>query len=191
MTADAHLSFDTRELARDIASFMDALHALSVEDCLMWGVSEKTGRKCCCPLSIACCPGSGPRPAIGRGVARWIRSGRIPDRCRSRRSLVREPSGDPETHRLAGVIDFETTSLGDPAWDLATQLHCGVGFAQLVFEAYGEEPGMWARAQQLFQLRQFEGLDWAIRQGDAAEFDESIAKLHLAGVLSRSAIHDN
>lgn len=39
--------------------------------------------------------------------------------------------------KLAGVIDFDTTSLGDPAWDLATQLHCGIEFAQLVFHAYG------------------------------------------------------
>ena len=84
------------------------------------------------------------------------------------------------------MIDFEATSLGDPAWDLATQLHCGVEFASLVFEAYGpKDPGMWTRAQELFQLRQFEGLDWAIRHGDAAEFEASIEKLRCVGVLGR------
>jgi len=185
MAADAHLSFDTRELARDIAHFMQALHTLSVEDCLMWGVSERDRTEVLLSAFERVMP---HLPVQERQWAEAWRGGF--DKGEYRAVVVHGDLWyenllvDPETYRLAGVIDFDTTSLGDPAWDLATQLHCGVGFAQLVFDAYGDDdPEMWTRAQRLFQLRQFEGLDWAIRQGDAVEFEESIAKLRSAGVL--------
>jgi aminoglycoside 2''-phosphotransferase len=188
MPADAYERFDSRELARDIASFMGTLHALPVDACLGWGVSDNDRTE-----ELLC--------AFHRALP-WLSSAdrQSAEAWRSRFNRGEYQSVvvhgdlwyeniliDPDTHRLVGVIDFEATSLGDPAWDLATQLHCGVEFARLVFEAYPRrDPGMWGRAQQLFQLRQFEGLDWAVRHGDAAEFDESIGKLQRAGVLSRS-----
>lgn len=187
MPADAYARFDSRELARDIANFMGALHALPVEDCLAWGVSEKDRtEELLCAFHRAL-PGLSSED---RQSAEAWRSGF--NRGEYQSVVVHGDLWygniliDPDTHRLAGVIDFEATSLGDPAWDLAAQLHCGVEFARLVFEAYPrKDPGMWHRSQQLFQLREFEGLDWAVRHGDAAEFDESIEKLRLAGVLGR------
>lgn len=85
---------------------------------------------------------------------------------------------DTDTRRLCGVLDFEKAGIGDPAWDLATQLHSGREFAEFVFRAYpGGDPPVWSRAERLFRLRPFEGLDWAARHGDKAEFQESLTKL--------------
>jgi len=189
MPADAYTRFDSRELARDIASFLHALHTLPVEDCLAWGVSERDRTE------ALLCAFDHALPALSaedRQSAQVWRSGFNGGEYQAvvvhgdlwyENILI-----DTETHRLAGVIDFEATSLGDPAWDLATQLHCGVEFASLVFEAYGpKDPGMWTRSQQLFQLRQFEGLDWAVHHGDAAEFEASVEKLRSVGVLGRKS----
>lgn len=185
MPADAYARFDSRKLARDIAKFMNALHSLPVEDCLAWGVPETDRTE----MLLCAFERALPRlPSEDRHSAEAWRCG---FNCGKYQSVVVHGDLwyeniliDPDTHRLTGVIDFEATTLGDPAWDLATQLHCGVEFALLVFDAYPRnDPGMWARAQQLFQLRQFEGLDWAIRHGDAAEFEESVEKLRKAGVL--------
>jgi aminoglycoside 2''-phosphotransferase len=187
MPPDAYARFDSQELASDIAEFMGALHGLPVQDCLAWGVSGRDrteGLLCAFDRTL---------PALSsadRQSAEAWRSGFNP---REYRSVVIHGDLwyeniliDPHTHRLVGVIDFESTTLGDPAWDLATQLHCGEEFARLVFEAYRhKDSGMWNRSQQLFQLRQFEGLDWAVRHGDAAEFADSIEKLRLVGVLRR------
>jgi aminoglycoside phosphotransferase (APT) family kinase protein len=83
------------------------------------------------------------------------------------------------------VLDFDAASIGDPAWDLATQLHLGAEFFRLVLEAYPNKSAeLSERAHWLFQLRCFEGLDIAIRRRDRAEFEESIEKLRYARVLS-------
>ena len=91
---------------------------------------------------------------------------------------------DPGNGRLTGVLDFDTASIGDPAWDIATQLHFGPEFFRHVLNAYPDKSAELAeRARWLFQLRCFEGLDIAMRQGDRAEFEESIDKLRQAQVL--------
>ena len=184
MTADAHLNFDTRELARDIAHFMQALHTLSVEDCLMWGVSERDRTEVLLSAFERVLP---HLPVQERQWAEAWRGGSIKV---SIGPLLFTAISGTRTFWLipnvpaCGSHRFRYDQPGRSRMDLATQLHCGVGFAQLVFDAYGDDdPEMWTRAQRLFQLRQFEGLDWAIRQGDAVEFEESIAKLRSAGVL--------
>jgi aminoglycoside 2''-phosphotransferase len=92
---------------------------------------------------------------------------------------------DSANGRVSGILDFDTASIGDPAWDLATQLHLGPEFFRLVLDAYPNKSAeLSERAYSLFQLRCFEGLDFAIRQDDRAEFQESIEKLRNAHVLS-------
>jgi hypothetical protein len=56
---------------------------------------------------------------------------------------------------------------------------------RLVWDAYPNKSlELSERAHSLFRLRCFEGLDFAIRQDDRAEFQESIEKLRNAHVLS-------
>jgi aminoglycoside phosphotransferase (APT) family kinase protein len=91
---------------------------------------------------------------------------------------------DTESGRLTGVVDFDQASIGDPAWDLATQLHCGREFAEQVFDAYPlKDPAMWWRAEKLFALRPFEALEWSLQRRNAVEFEDSLRKLYLVGVL--------
>ena len=177
---------DAGQLARDIASFMSALHSLPAHDAVSWGVP----------------------PAISRTAQLLAAADRvlplIPSEYRSAALMWRErfvelPHPDVPIHgdfwnenmlidvrsgRLAGVLDFDEASIGDPAWDLATQLHCGREFAKLVFDAYSpKDPTLWARAEELFRLRPFEGLDWAVRYRDAEEFEDGLKKLQEVGVL--------
>jgi aminoglycoside phosphotransferase (APT) family kinase protein len=164
---------------------MAALHALPVEDCLAWGVPERDR------TDVLLSAFDRVLPELPAEDQAWARSWRSRFELGQFQAVVTHGDLwyeniliDADTHRLTAVIDFDTAGVGDPAWDLATQFHCGVEFAQLVFDAYGcEDPGMWWRAQQLLQLRQFEGLDWAIREGDDIELDESLEKLRCAGVL--------
>jgi aminoglycoside 2''-phosphotransferase len=182
---------DAAQLARDIASFMCALHTLPAQDAVSWGI-----------------------PAISRTAQLLAAADRvlpaIPSEFRSTALMWRErfvelPHADAPIHgdlwhenilidqhsgRLSGVLDFDEASIGDPAWDLATQLHCGRAFAKLVFDAYSpKDPTLWARAEALFRLRPFEGLDWAVRYRDAEEFEDGLKKLHEVDVLPAVGIN--
>jgi aminoglycoside phosphotransferase (APT) family kinase protein len=181
---------DSAQLARDIAGFMGALHNIRAHDAISWGV-----------------------PAINRTARLLAAADRIlpaiPSEWRAeallwREGFVERPHPDVPIHgdlwyenilidtrtgRLSGVLDFDEASIGDPAWDLATQMHCGRGFAALVFEAYpSKDASMWARAEALFRLRPFEGLDWALQHGDSAEFEDGLRKLQEVGVLPDAGI---
>jgi aminoglycoside phosphotransferase (APT) family kinase protein len=181
---------DRMQLARDIADFMSALHSIPAHDAADWGM-----------------------PAISRTARLLAAADRvlpaIPSEWRTAALFWRErfeelPHADvpihgdlwyenilisPRTGRLSGVLDFDEASIGDPAWDLATQMHCGRRFATLVFEAYpSKDVSMWARAEALFRLRPFEGLDWALQYGDTVEFEDGLRKLQDVGVLPDTGI---
>jgi aminoglycoside phosphotransferase (APT) family kinase protein len=90
---------------------------------------------------------------------------------------------------LMGVIDFEAARIGDPAQDLATQYHCGAGFARSVVDAYREGGGpldaaLFHRIQALWELREFEGLYFNIGASDAVEVEDSVHKLRLGPILN-------
>lgn len=177
------------QVAGDVAAFMTALHSIPVQDALLWGV-----------------------PATNRTEQLLAAAGRvlplIPEHWQKPILAWREEFADmthpnvpihgdlwyenilidPTTGRLSGVLDFDEASIGDPAWDLATQLHCGHTFAEFVFEAYPfKNASMWARAEALFRLRPFEGLDWAVRFQDAAEFEDGLKKLEEMGLPMKPA----
>ena len=83
---------------------------------------------------------------------------------------------------VTGVVDFEAAHVGDPAQDFATQVHLGEPFAARVIDAFRAaggalDAGFPHRLRRLWELREFFGVQLAIRQADAAEFDDAVRKL--------------
>ena len=98
---------------------------------------------------------------------------------------------DPTTERISAVLDWDNAAIGDPAWDLARQLHLGEAFAAAVAGAYRSarrhrDPGRRHRIQRRWELLEFEGVRGALELGDAEELDETIAKLRAGPILRRS-----
>jgi aminoglycoside phosphotransferase (APT) family kinase protein len=95
---------------------------------------------------------------------------------------------DEGATRLTGVVDFEDAALGDPAQDFATLLHLDESFAAQVSVAYAAAGGALDatfayRRQRLWELREFEGLAFAIRTADADEIADALAKLRRGPIL--------
>jgi aminoglycoside phosphotransferase (APT) family kinase protein len=100
---------------------------------------------------------------------------------------------DEATGRLTGVLDFEKLAVGDRAQDFATQLHMGAGFARLVVDGYREAGGILEgdfahRMEVWWQLRELEGVDFALQTADAVELDDAIHKLRRGAVLGASLL---
>jgi aminoglycoside phosphotransferase (APT) family kinase protein len=169
------------QLAREIASFIGALHAIPVADALDFGIPPRNRTAELLAAADRTLPFLPPAARLWREAFVELPHPKavIHGDLWYENILI-----DPVAGSLTGVLDFEHAGIGDPAWDLATQLHCGSDFARLVCHAYAPgDDDLWRRAQQLFPLRAFEGVDWALQQGDSAEFDESVRKLQSVGVL--------
>lgn len=186
LTPELVIAYGAKQVAAQLGEFITALHALPVAECIAAGVPEQDrteGLLQAFERTLAVLsPGQRREAKAGREqfVAAHSSEVMIHGDLWFENILI-----DPETGRLSGVLDFDAASIGDPAWDLATQLHLGAEFFRLVLEAYPNKSAeLSERAHWLFQLRCFEGLDIAIRRGDRAEFEESIEKLRHAEVLS-------
>ncbi len=95
---------------------------------------------------------------------------------------------DERGEHVLGVVDFEGASLADPATDFAAQFYLGEPFVVLLWEQYAEAGGtadedLLYRAKRLWQLREFEGVQFSIRTDDMEELEDSILKLRWSGVL--------
>ncbi len=92
---------------------------------------------------------------------------------------------------VAGVVDFECAAVGDPAQDFATGLHLGAPFARAVLQAYRElggvlDDGVEHRVRRWWEAREFDGLAFALRRDDAAEFHDALRKVRAGPILSRA-----
>lgn len=95
-------------------------------------------------------------------------------------------SGEPK--QVTGVVDFEGLAVGDPAQDLAAQLHLGRDFALAVVDHYHAAGGILDadfeyRVQRLWELRGFDGMRLAIHNESQREFDRSLARLRQGPLL--------
>ena len=100
---------------------------------------------------------------------------------------------DDEAGRITGVVDFESTHIGDPAEDLATQLHAGPGFARRVISEYCTCGGRWDervehRVRRYWELREFYGLQFGIVHDSPEEIEDGVRKLR-AGPIIRPQDH--
>jgi len=89
---------------------------------------------------------------------------------------------DKKSNSVIGVLDFKDAIIGDPAIDLATQLHLGKNFARLVLKAYQDQKGvvdewLWYRMKKYFVLRELRWFYFALKVENLVEFEESIRKI--------------
>lgn len=173
-------------MAEQIAEFISALQALPIAECKAAGIIAKSRTGSLLSALDRTLPALSPRQRSD--VECWRDRFTAEDRSAV---LIHGDLWygniliDSDTGRLCGVLDFDTMSIGDSAWDLAAQLHLGKEFARLVLEKLPvQSMAACERAKSLFQLRCFEGLDLAIRRNDRLEFEESIGKLRSTGVIS-------
>ena len=94
-----------------------------------------------------------------------------------------------ETETPIAVIDWERASLGDPAIDLARQLHLGVDFAGAVVAEYESRTGrrdgtLWHRVERHWQLLDFAGFHDMAELDDPTELEDAVAKLRAGPILS-------
>jgi len=95
---------------------------------------------------------------------------------------------------VTGVLDFENSAIGDPAQDFATLNYFGQPFVQQVIERYQAAGGQLGagihyRIQKYWELRDFDGVQFAIRFNDPKEFVDSIRKLREGPILMPQSLN--
>jgi aminoglycoside phosphotransferase (APT) family kinase protein len=96
---------------------------------------------------------------------------------------------DEACRTVSGVVDFEAANVGDPAQDFAALRHLGDRATGAVIEAYrvlgGRLDGTFAhRLQRYWELREFEGIRFAVVHADEDEFADSVRKLRGGALLN-------
>jgi aminoglycoside phosphotransferase (APT) family kinase protein len=99
-----------------------------------------------------------------------------------------------EDGRITGLVDFENLALGDPAVDFAALLYLGEDFYRQVLAAYLQQggavdPGFEHRLRAMWAVREFSGLDYAIRYDDPIELEDSLLKLRRGPILSPAGLN--
>jgi aminoglycoside phosphotransferase (APT) family kinase protein len=90
---------------------------------------------------------------------------------------------------VVGVLDWEHAAVGDPASDLARQLHLGEPFLEAVLREYGARGGEHGgafrhRIRRRWELLELAGVRAAAALGDAAELAETVEKLRRGPILA-------
>lgn len=98
---------------------------------------------------------------------------------------------DPERGCILGIVDFGDAGWGDPAQDLATQLHMGRRFFDRVVAVYAESSSepidvLQSRIRWRWQLREVHGLWWAWKRGDRGDFEDALGKLRRGPIFGSS-----
>lgn len=98
-----------------------------------------------------------------------------------------------EDGRITGLVDFENLALGDPAVDFAPLLYLGEDFYRQVLAAYLQQGGavdpvFEHRLRAMWAVREFSGLEYAIRYDDPAELEDSLLKLRRGPILSPAGL---
>jgi len=197
----AHLAgTDLSRLASGIAAFLLALHRIPVDEALALGLAGPADRMAelealrddILPPLRATLP-SQDYDAVRQWWDRFLG-----DKTMRQYTPVLQHGDfwyenmlvDKASVSLVGVIDVEHAAVGDPAQDFATQLHLGVNVADRIVDAYHRLGGtldaaFGYRIQQLWELRAFDGLGFAVRHSDAAEFEDAVRKLRGGPILSQ------
>lgn len=95
---------------------------------------------------------------------------------------------EPSSGALTGVLDWEDAAVGDPAQDLATLHHLGDTFAADMLRQYrkaglGREASFARRVQRLWELRELDGVAFALQTHDQAELEDAIRKVRGGPIL--------
>jgi len=100
---------------------------------------------------------------------------------------------DASKANVTGVLDFASSAIGDLAQDFATLRYFGQPFVAEVIEAYQAAGGRLGedfhyRVQKYWELRDFGGVQFAVRFNDAQEFEDSLGKLREGPILKPESL---
>lgn len=191
---------DRQRIAADLAAFLVALHRFPVEDAadvaLPGPATEQARlvalRDAVLPFLMEALPA-----AAARHLAEWWDGLLADESLRGYRpALVHGDLWnenilvDPAGTRVTDILDFENAAVSDPARDLATLRHLGPRFATEVLRRYAAAAGgldarFAHRIQRWWELREFDGLAYALRVDDPVERDDALRKIR-NGPLFRS-----
>jgi len=95
---------------------------------------------------------------------------------------------DDESESVVAVLDWASAAIGDPAEDLARQLHLGEAFASQVLRAYESrggavDPSLIHRMRRRWELVEFAGIRTVMELDDPEELKETIGKLRAGPIL--------
>ena len=82
---------------------------------------------------------------------------------------------DPDLQTISGIIDFGSSALGDPAFDIASISSCGEAFMSHFREFYPNIEALEARARFYKSTFALQQALWAIRSNDKGAFEDGIA----------------
>lgn len=95
---------------------------------------------------------------------------------------------DEASRSVVAVLDWTSATIGDPAVDLARQLHLGKTFATRVLRRYEAragrvDPTLRHRMRRRWELLEFAGVRTAAELADPVELEETIEKLRAGPIL--------
>lgn len=182
---------DLRPLAEDCAEFLLSLHRIPVEEARSWGADVWDAdlpqlRSVVMPLMREWFDDAGYRV-----LDAWWDGVVSDDVMPSFTPMLRHcdlwyenllVAGNPP--RLAGVLDFGDTSIGDPAREFAALQYMGDDFMAHALDAYGaqggdDSPAMRHRVGIFVALREFFGLRWAQTHKPGFDVEEQVGKVAL------------
>jgi aminoglycoside 2''-phosphotransferase len=186
------------EIAADLASFLVALHGIPVEEARAAGIPVRD--RVATTFAALC---RDVLPVLHERVSsheydvvrRWAADFEADDEVDRFEPAVRHGDlwygnvlVDGARGRVVGVVDWENAAIGDPASDLARQLHLGEEFAGAVLRQYATKGGrvddaLRHRMRRRWELLEFAGIRAALALGDADELAETVEKLRAGPIL--------
>jgi aminoglycoside phosphotransferase (APT) family kinase protein len=185
-------------IAADLAGFLVSLHGLLLEDAHEAGLPVRDRVRDSFPsLRRDVLPVLRERLTAGEydEVSRWAQGFAADENVDSFAPAVRHGDlwfgnvlVDGPAGRVVGVVDWENAAIGDPASDLARQLHLGEAFAAAVLREYRAcgghvDDALRHRIRRRWELLEFAGIRTAAALGDEAELAATVEKLRAGPIL--------
>jgi aminoglycoside phosphotransferase (APT) family kinase protein len=184
-------------LARDTARFLFALHQVSPESLPFQDTSDSAAKWEIQPQTVLPVLADQLTPAKFSRIEQWWDHFLADPKMQSYNPALQHGDlwyenmlVDAHMEKLIGIIDWEKLSIGDPAQDFATLFHLGENFVRLVIDAYqalgGELDENFEHCMlRLWEAREFDGLQHAIKFDDTVELKDALQKLRQGPILKR------
>ena len=173
----------SRALARSAASVLRQLHALGAETVVPGQVVDGDGVAALVRSTRACFTAAQRHQAEQWQIDLCGFLAGNPRRCLIHGDFWHANwLATKDSRTITGLLDFEHCGIGLPHEDLAPLRYLGERFRTAALDVYCEEtatdPASLLEEVRLFDvLRELRGLDWALRNPDAGEVDDSIEKV--------------